>query len=100
MPTLTAALVDWPVRISAEPVQSQIGSGSLPVDRLPSQALVVRSRDRRTGVLRDLEAALRRLPIPVIGRIANGALWLDLRCLEDPETFRAQFQALQSKCIA
>ena len=94
LPPLAAALADWPVRVSAEPVQSQIGSGSLPVERLPSYALVVRPRDRRMGVLRDLEAALRRLPIPVIGRIANGALWLDLRCLEDPDTFRAQLKAL------
>ena len=95
-PKLTAALADWPVTVTIEPVQSQIGSGSLPVDRLPSHALVVRSRNRRTGVLRDLEAALRRLPIPVIGRITNGALWLDLRCLEDPDSFCAQLQALQS----
>lgn len=94
-PKLTAALVAWSVTVTVEPVQSQIGSGSLPVDRLPSHALVVRSRNRRTGVLRDLEATLRRLPIPVIGRVANGALWLDLRCLEDPETFCAQLQALQ-----
>jgi L-seryl-tRNA(Ser) seleniumtransferase len=94
LPTLTAALADWPVTVAFEPVLSQIGSGSLPVDRLPSHALVMRPAGRRAGVLKDLEAALRGLPIPVIGRLANGALYLDLRCLEDPDAFRAQLAGL------
>ena len=41
-----------------------------------------------------LAAALRRLPIPVIGRIANGAVLLDLRCLasaDDETAFRELF---------
>jgi L-seryl-tRNA(Ser) seleniumtransferase len=95
LPAVTEALTGWPVTVAAEPTLSQIGSGSLPVDRLPSHALVVRPAGRRTGILKDLEAALRGLPIPVIGRIADGALWLDLRCLEDPETFRAQLLGLR-----
>jgi L-seryl-tRNA(Ser) seleniumtransferase len=37
---------------------------------------------------------LRELPIPVIGRIAEGALWLDLRCLEDETAFVAQLGQL------
>ncbi|HYN78448.1 MAG TPA: L-seryl-tRNA(Sec) selenium transferase, partial [Lamprocystis sp. (in: g-proteobacteria)] len=99
LPDLTQALTRWPVDITIEPVQSQIGSGSLPVDRLPSQALVVRPARRQPGVLRDLETALRGLPIPVIGRTSNGALVLDLRCLEDPEAFRGQLAALTGKNI-
>lgn len=95
LPALAEALAGWPVTLTAEPTHSQIGSGSLPVDRLPSHALVARPPGRRTGVLKDLEAALRSLPIPVIGRIADDALWLDLRCLEDPATFGAQFVGLR-----
>ncbi len=95
LPALTAALAGWVVTVATAPVHSQIGSGSLPVDLLPSHALVVRPQGRRGGVLRELEAALRALPIPVIGRVADGALWLDLRCLEDPETFRGQLPMLR-----
>ncbi|MFE1570785.1 L-seryl-tRNA(Sec) selenium transferase [Comamonas odontotermitis] len=65
-------------------MSSQIGSGALPVESLPSHGLVIRSADpRRAGqLLQQLEAALRRLPRPVIGRLRQDALWLDLRCLE------------------
>ncbi len=77
--------------------QSQIGSGSLPVDLLPSTALVVSPlvSGRGSGTaLSVLEQRLRELPIPVIGRIAEGALWLDLRCLEDEPAFVAQLGRL------
>jgi len=64
---------------------SQIGSGALPVDVLPSAGVRVSStlnrRDRDAHVLR-LKRALRELPVPVIGRIEDHALLLDCRCLE------------------
>ncbi len=64
---------------------SQVGSGSLPVDLLPSTGIRL-----STGAsLEALAARLRALPIPVIGRIHDGALWLDLRCLEDEAAFTA-----------
>jgi len=69
--------------VTSEPTMSQIGSGALPVDRLPSHALAIRAgagvRGNPLGVL---ERRLRGLPRPVVGRIADDALWLDLRCLE------------------
>jgi L-seryl-tRNA(Ser) seleniumtransferase len=88
-------LANWPLEAAIEPTLSQIGSGSLPVDRLPSVALVARPRGKRAGVLHKLEEALRRLPMPVIGHIADDALRLDLRCLPpDGETeFAAQLSA-------
>lgn len=90
---VSAALAGWPLTVSIEPMLSQIGSGSLPVDRLPSAGLVFRPQGRKSGVLGKLEAALRGLPLPVIGRIADNALHLDLRCLPaaDEATFTAQF---------
>ena len=81
LPGLQQAFAGWPVGVTVEPALSQIGSGSLPIDRLDSWALAVRPTTRKTGVLHDIEAALRGLPQPVIGRIADGALRLDLRCL-------------------
>ena len=92
LPVLRAALADWPVQVGVEPALSQIGSGSLPVDRLPSHALVITPQRKKGGVLRELETALRRLPIPVIGRIGDGALRLDLRCLDDETAFVALFE--------
>lgn len=81
LPRMQQALANWPASVSAEPALSQIGSGSLPIDRLPSHALVVRPCTRKSGVLHEIEAVLRGLPVPVIGRIADGALRLDVRCL-------------------
>ncbi|HEY2538829.1 MAG TPA: L-seryl-tRNA(Sec) selenium transferase [Stellaceae bacterium] len=72
--------------------RSQIGSGALPVSLLPSAALSLSPiGEMRSGAAVDaLARALRRLPIPVIGRIEAGRLVLDLRCLEDEAGFLAQ----------
>ena len=63
---------------------SQIGSGALPLDTLASAALFVRARGSQSA-LEQLAGALRALPRPIIGRIADGALQLDLRCLDDAD---------------
>jgi L-seryl-tRNA(Ser) seleniumtransferase len=44
--------------------------------------------------LHEIEVALRGLPIPVIGRISDGALRLDLRCMQDEAEFAAQLAQL------
>lgn len=77
-------------------MHSQIGSGALPVERLPSFGFLLRTRTG-SGIGR-LEAALRALPRPVLGRVADKALWLDLRCLEeaDEAQFLAQWSALRA----
>src|SRR5262245_16471572 len=69
------------------PCESQVGSGTVPTETLRSAALAIRpSTGRGAGrALTALAAALRRLPVPVIGRIDEQALLLDLRCLEDDE---------------
>lgn len=85
LPQVAAHFPDFDVRV--EPCQSQIGSGSLPVDRLPSAALTLTPRDGRGSQLDALSARWRALPTPIIGRIYDGRLWLDLRCLEDEERF-------------
>ena len=77
--------------------QSQIGSGSLPVERLDSVALrITPSTGRRGGgaALNRIAKAFRSLPIPVIGRVHEGAFLLDLRCLEDVKAFVGQLDQL------
>ena len=85
LPALRAALSAWPLEAGVEPLLSQIGSGALPVDRLPSAGIALRPPRRRGGLLQQLDARLRRLPRPVLGRIADDALHLDLRCLDTAE---------------
>ena len=45
--------------------------------------------------LNALAAALRALPVPVIGRIEKQALVLDLRCLEDEDGFLASLAKIK-----
>ena len=85
LPTLKGVLSALPVSVDIVPLRSQIGSGSLPVDRLPSAGFAIRPQGKKAGVLHRIEAALRGLDRPVIGRIEDGALLLDLRCLQVQE---------------
>ncbi|MDD5034266.1 MAG: L-seryl-tRNA(Sec) selenium transferase [Methylococcaceae bacterium] len=79
--------------VTVESCSSQIGSGSLPVDLLPSACLTIRpgvsGRGQGRALIR-LAEAFRNLPIPVIGRIEDGALKFDLRGLEDEAGFAGQ----------
>lgn len=87
-----AAWLGQHAHVDIAPVQSQIGSGSLPVDLLPSFALRITAAGakRSSGKALDrIAGAFRALPVPVIGRISDGAFLLDLRCLEDEGGFIA-----------
>ena len=76
---------------------SQIGSGALPLDALPSAALFATPNAKQKGRALDaLSKQLRALEIPIIGRIHEDALQLDLRCLEDEPAFLAQLQKLDA----
>ena len=83
-PQLTLAL-GARASVQVLPCRSQIGSGSLPVDRLPSVCIAIGAPQgaKRAGRLPErLAEALRALPVPVIGRIEEGQVRLDLRCLD------------------
>ncbi len=72
---------------------SEIGSGSLPAECLPSAGLAIRPTGGKRGAgtrLNRLAESFRNLTVPVIGRISDGALIFDLRCLDDEKTFTAQ----------
>ncbi len=83
--------------VAIEECASQIGSGSMPEERLPSTALVVRPQGKASGrVIESVERRLRGLPVPVIGRIAGNAMWLDARCLlpQDEPSFVDNLKSL------
>jgi L-seryl-tRNA(Ser) seleniumtransferase len=84
IPALQEALAGCGLSIAALAVKSQIGSGSLPVERLPSVALAISAVDRvhEKRVVR-LERLLRGSDIAVIGRLSDKTLLLDLRCLTE-----------------
>jgi len=108
-----AKVLDGVAAIDAVPCKSQIGSGALPVDLLASTALAIRpagagrrpsggiggARKNRGGKTNALATAFRNLPMPVIGRVSDGALLFDLRCLEDEAAFVDQLDALDLSAL-
>jgi L-seryl-tRNA(Ser) seleniumtransferase len=82
--------------IAVAECSSQIGSGALPLETLPSAGLAIRPSTARAGgrALSALSTTLRQLPVPVVGRIEHNTLILDLRCLDDEKGFIANLFAL------
>ncbi len=66
---------------------SQIGSGALPVDTIPSVGLRITAASG--SALETLASLFRSLPRPILGRLQDGAMVLDLRCLTDEDAFIA-----------
>ena len=97
-PDVSAAL-GGAASVSVIDCESQIGSGSLPTRRIASAGLAIApaGTGRPSGTaLNRLADGFRRLPIPVVGRIHDGAFVLDLRCLEDERAFAAQLGDLRT----
>jgi len=84
-PTVAARLEKHGFRVETCACRSQIGSGALPVDTIPSAGLKISGQSG--GRLAALAAVLRALPRPILGRLRDGALVLDLRCLSDETGF-------------
>jgi L-seryl-tRNA(Ser) seleniumtransferase len=92
-----AARLEGVASVEAILCESQIGSGALPTRKLPSVGLELRPVAARRGsgtALDRIARAFRELPIPVLGRVQDGALIFDLRCLEDEAAFRSQLTGL------
>ena len=94
LPQVQKALGDT-IIVSLATCSSQIGSGALPMSTLPSGGLALAPKGGGRA-LDALAAALRRLPVPVIGRIEDGVLVLDLRCLDDEADFAANLASFDS----
>lgn len=80
-----------PAVIELQPCESQIGGGSLPLERIPSMAAAI--RPERISVP-ELEERMRNLPVPIIPRVANDTVLLDVRTLskEDRDLVVSQLQ--------
>ena len=86
-------------RLSVAPCHSQIGSGALPIETIASFAIVIESVAGSDRELRHLAIQFRLLPYPVIGRISDGRLLLDLRCLDDEDAFLQQLPQLKDVLV-
>jgi L-seryl-tRNA(Ser) seleniumtransferase len=95
LPALQAALGEAADTAIVE-LKSQIGSGSLPVDLIASCGIAVSVPGRRrSAAAAEIAAAFRALPVPVIGRVREGAFIMDLRCLEHEDEFLGQLGHLK-----
>jgi L-seryl-tRNA(Ser) seleniumtransferase len=103
LPRIQNAITQCGLLLSTHPVKSQIGSGSLPVERLPSVALAIEPTMRLTekNVLR-LERLLRASATAIVGRISDKMLLLDLRCLtqDKEEIFVTELLAAASQVVS
>ena len=79
--TTLGDLADSGVKVEAVASEARTGGGSLPGQDLASWAVAVESPARSAD---EMDRALRAVTPPVIGRIADGRLLLDLRSI-DPE---------------
>jgi L-seryl-tRNA(Ser) seleniumtransferase len=91
-----AAAIGEGYSVSVAECASQIGSGALPLEVLPSVGIAITPAARKGAgtQLEALTAAFRALPVPVIGHIKDGALRFDLRCLDDEADFLGQLGRL------
>ncbi len=79
-------------QVAVTECHSQVGSGALPVETLPSFGIRISAADDSDEAIRRLADSMRGLPAPVIGRINNGAYFLDLRCLDREDDFIVQLE--------
>ena len=75
-----------PAKFELTPGESQIGGGSLPLERIPSMAVGIKPEKISVA---QLEERLRFLPVPVIARTVNDTILLDVRTIE-----RRQFKQI------
>ena len=70
------------IAVTIEESHAQIGSGSLPIETLPSLAIVL---DSPRISAEALAASFRTQSRPVIGRTQDGRFWMDVRTIREQE---------------
>ncbi|MDB4567267.1 L-seryl-tRNA(Sec) selenium transferase [Pseudomonadales bacterium] len=78
--------------------KSQIGSGALPIDLLPTWAIAISARGTThpNEAIMSLATRLRQIDTPILGRITGSRLLLDLRTLYSPERLMAGLKAVNA----
>ena len=81
---LSGMILEKDVRAKVEirDTESQLGGGSLPMERIPSTAVVIRPYDISIDML---ETRLRGMPLPIVARASEDAFWLDVRTIADED---------------
>lgn len=79
--------LDLDVELGIEKCESQIGGGSLPLERIPSVAVTIKPNKISTA---ELEERMRFLEVPIIPRAVNDKILIDVRTIgvENFESFR------------
>ncbi len=93
-PALARAF-DGIASVTTEPCNAQIGSGALPTEVLPGYACVITPTVAGDSMVQAISRALRQLPRPVICRVSDGRLWLDMRTVEDAAPLIDQLSRLR-----
>lgn len=71
-----------PAQIVLEACESQIGGGALPLEKISSTAVAIRSEICSAS---EMEKRMRALPTPIIGRMINGIWAMDMRTIEEEQ---------------
>jgi L-seryl-tRNA(Ser) seleniumtransferase len=83
---------DWTISVQAE--SAEVGAGALPLTKIPTRVLSVRSTRMSAS---DIELRFRRHDPPVLGRIQQDMFLLDMRMVQDHE-LPDVVQAFQHVC--
>ncbi len=89
----TIRSTDIPAKVDVVSCESQIGGGSLPMERIPSMAVAIRPKYESVAALED---QMRHLTVPMIPRTVNDTIMLDVRTVEteDFKLIAAELQEL------
>ena len=89
----TIRSTDLPAKVDVVSCESQIGGGSLPMERIPSMAVAIRPKYESVAALED---QMRHLTVPMIPRTVNDTIMLDVRTIEteDFKLIAAELQEL------
>ena len=89
----TIRSTDIPAKVDVVSCESQIGGGSLPMERIPSMAVAIRPKYESVSALED---QMRHLTVPMIPRTVNDTIMLDVRTIEteDFKLIAAELQEL------